>query len=41
VRKQYSEKFKERMVARMLGERTLSTSALSKEVGIGQPTLSR
>jgi len=41
VRKQYSEKFKERMVERMLGERRLSASALSKEVGIGQPTLSR
>ena len=41
MRKEYSEKFKERMVARMLGERSLSASALSKEVGIGQPTLSR
>jgi hypothetical protein len=29
------------MVGRMLGERRLSASALSKEVGIGQPTLSR
>ena len=28
-------------MARMLGERRLSASALSKEVGIGQPTLSR
>lgn len=37
----YSEKFKARMVGRMLGERRLSASALSKEVGVGQPTLSR
>jgi transposase len=29
------------MVGRMLGERRLSASALSKEVGVGQPTLSR
>jgi transposase-like protein len=41
VQKKYSERFKERMVARMLGERRMSASALSKEVGIGQPTLSR
>jgi transposase-like protein len=41
VEKQYSEKFKARMVERMLGARRLSANALSKEVGIGQPTLSR
>jgi transposase-like protein len=41
VQQQYSEKFKARMVGRMLGERRLSASALSKEVGVGQPTLSR
>jgi transposase len=41
VQKQYSEKFKARMVGKMLGEQGLSANALSKEVGVGQPTLSR
>jgi transposase len=41
VEKQYSERFKARMVERMLGERRVSANALSKEVGVGQPTLSR
>ena len=37
----YSVKFKERMVRRMVGPRALSATALSKEVGINQSTLSR
>lgn len=41
MEKQYSERFKARMVERMLGERRVSANALSKEVGVGQPTLSR
>ena len=41
MEKQYSEKFKARMVERMLGERRLSANALSKEVGVTQSTLSR
>lgn len=36
----YSEKFKSEMVARMLGPDALSANALSRRVGIGQPTLS-
>ncbi len=36
----YSEKFKARMVKRMTGPRRVSANALSKEVGVGQPTLS-
>ena len=39
--KKYSEKFKARMVSRMLGERRISAGILSEEVGIPQPTLSR
>ena len=37
----HSEKFKSRMVAKMLGPHAVSANALSGEVGIGQPTLSR
>ena len=36
----YSEKFKSEMVAKMLGPNAISANALSKRVGIGQPTLS-
>src|SRR5690606_23314691 len=36
----YSEKFKARMVQRMVGPGRLSANALSKEVGVAQPTLS-
>lgn len=38
--KQYSVNFKKRMVERMVGPRRVSASALSKEVGVPQPTLS-
>jgi transposase-like protein len=38
--KQYSDSFKQRMVQRMVGPGRLSASALSKEVGVAQPTLS-
>jgi transposase len=37
----HSEKFKERMVARMVGPYEVSANALSSQVGVGQPTLSR
>ena len=37
----HSEKFKSRMVAKMVGPHAMSANALSGEVGIGQPTLSR
>ena len=37
----YSAKFRERMVRKMMGPREKSASALSKEVGISQSTLSR
>lgn len=40
-RKQYSESFKQRMLQRMVGPGRVSASALSEEVGVGQPTLSR
>jgi len=36
----YSEKFKAQMVAKMLGPTPVSANALSKRVGVGQPTLS-
>jgi transposase-like protein len=39
--KQYSESFKQRMMQRMVGPGRVSASALSAEVGVGQPTLSR
>lgn len=38
---EYSPKFRERMVQRMLGRDGMSASALSAEVDVGQPTLSR
>src|SRR4051812_21200174 len=37
----YTETFKARMVRRMLGPKAVSANALSEEVGIAQPTLSR
>ncbi|MEL6184063.1 MAG: hypothetical protein AAFU79_05510 [Myxococcota bacterium] len=36
-----SEKFKERMVRRSLGPEGVSANALSKEMGVAQPTLSK
>lgn len=38
---QYSNGFKSRMVKRMLGHERISATALSKEVGVSQATLSR
>ena len=38
---QYSEKFKEQMVKRLLGPGAVSATALSREVGVAQPTLSK
>lgn len=38
--KQYSNGFKQRMIQRMVGPERVSASALSKEVGVPQPTLS-
>jgi transposase-like protein/DNA-binding XRE family transcriptional regulator len=38
--KQYSESFKQRMIQRMVGRGRVSANALSKEVGVAQPTLS-
>jgi len=37
----YTQKFKERMISRMLGPERISATALSREVGVPQPTLSR
>jgi transposase len=37
----YSEKFKEQMVKRLLGPAAASARALSREVGVPQPTLSK
>ena len=37
----HSEKFKSRMVSKMVGPHAMSANALSAEVGVGQPTLSR
>ena len=37
----HSEKFKSRIVSKMVGPHAMSANALSAEVGIGQPTLSR
>ena len=37
----YTEGMKARMVRRMVGPEGISANALSREVGIGQPTLSR
>lgn len=39
--RQHSQGFKARMVQRMSGREGVSASALAREVGIGQPTLSR
>lgn len=39
-KQRYSEKFKARMVQRMVGPGRVSANALSKEVGVAQPTLS-
>lgn len=38
---EYTEGFRARMVERMTGPRAISANALSQEVGITQPTLSR
>jgi transposase-like protein len=38
---QYSAKFKARIVAKMVGPHAVSANALSSEIGINQPTLSR
>jgi transposase len=38
---EYTEGFRARMVERMTGPRAMSANALSQEVGITQPTLSR
>jgi transposase len=40
VQKQYSESFKQRMIQRMVGPGRVSASALSREVGVTQSTLS-
>ena len=37
----YSEKFREKMVAKLTGPEAWSANALSKEVGVSQNTLSR
>lgn len=39
--KQYSEGFKRRMVARLVGPSAMSATALAAEVGVAQPVLSR
>jgi transposase len=41
MRRTYSEDIKKKMVRRMMGPNRLSASALSKQVGIPQPTLSK
>ncbi|MFT4540937.1 MAG: transposase [Planctomycetota bacterium] len=38
---QYSDGFKARMIKRIVGPERISANALSKEIGISQPTLSR
>jgi len=38
---EYSAAFRSRMVERMVGPRAVSASALSREVGVAQPVLSR
>lgn len=40
MQKRYSEKFKARMISRLVGPNRISAKQLSKEVGVGQPTLS-
>ena len=37
----YTDAFRRRMIARMTGPRPLSATALAKEVGVPQPTLSK
>ena len=37
----HSEKFKSRMVSKMVGPHAISANALSSQAGVGQPTLSR
>lgn len=37
----YTDAFRRRMIARMTGPRALSATALAKEVGVPQPTLSK
>lgn len=37
----YSEKFKEKMVRRLIGPNAISASQLAQEVGVSQPTLSQ
>lgn len=37
----YPEKFREEMVSKMLGPNAVSANALSKNAGVGQPTLSK
>ena len=41
TQKQYSESFKQRMIQRLVGPARVSASALSREVGVAQATLSR
>jgi transposase len=41
VRRQYSEKFKQRMIERLTGPKAISASQLSKENNVGQSTLSK
>lgn len=38
---QYAEKFKSKMVSKMTGPEAISASALAKQVGVPQPTLSK
>jgi transposase len=40
-RVEYSERFRSEMVSKMLGPQAVSANALSKRVGVRQPTLSR
>jgi transposase len=37
----HSERFRSRMVAKMVGPQAISANALSGQIGVGQPTLSR
>jgi transposase len=41
IKMQYSEKFKSRMVSKLVGPDAVSANTLSAEIGITQPTLSR
>lgn len=41
MRREYTTGFKERMIQRMAGPEGISACALAREVGVGQPTLSR